>query len=454
MFMVKDEFKNIRNLVTVGVKTQTRVIVWVLIIFTLVLLISLADNVISYFGSLNSVHYTTVVDYSITLMIGTFIGYIVGAIMYRRTTAKLSVFPQTNNSRYISWLIQAYATVVFIALMLTVMYLIHYGVILLLMTFDDSIYLALNIDFGFIVAGFFVYVAYSFLIVAVIELIAAVIRKWSYYAVATLITLLTLMVINLERVIEYIARLLSFLITEPSLILFFLKAIGIWLIITAATLIINHFTMYYKSQNWVLKKRITIACVIIAMVIIIVTPMIFRFSITIYDNTQNTGFANIEAEWDSDRHYNENFFGNMEEIRIDISHLPAGVNININGENIHVVKEGPTTFYTGDIIAYIFNSLAVKNVQGDTLIVQYASPFFLVNGIEIFHFADPQVSVYMEENTLFINYTFDKVTVIIMPVWSMVRQFDIFADKNLLTAHAMGSSGGGSMSVNVFIDVE
>jgi len=459
MFMVKDEFANLRNLLKVRFKNGKKPFIWIFIILGGFLLSSLIGIISAITDTSNPVHFYTVSDNSITLLIGMFVGFVVGNIMYRSTNAKLSVFPQTNNSRFISWLLYNYSIAIIVSVVLLITYSIQYGVLMLMSIFTDSVHLALDFSFGFTFAGFFVYIIYSFLILSIILLIGAVIRKWSYYAIATLITLFTLIIINLEMVIFYIQRVLSFLITEPSIILFSLKAIGLWLLITAVTLVINYYTVYYKSQNWVLKRRITIACIIIAVVITIITPMVFNFSVTISSN-QNTGATHTDGGWSysSDHGDSSHFidhYNRIEEIRIDISHLPDGVNININGENIYINDHNaPNLFSSNNLIAFISGWPNTQNVRGDTLVIQYRPPWYTVNGIDILKFANPQVSAFMEGNTLFINYTFDKTTVIIMPVWSIVRQFDIFANKNLLTAHAMGSSGGGSMSVNIFIDVE
>jgi len=461
MFMVKEEFANMQNLLRVRFKTQAKPLIWLFIVFALMLLSSLIGTISATLEDISTVHYNIVSDNSVLLMFAMGFGFVAGNIMYRSINAKFSVFPQTNNSRFISWLLFNYSIAIIIALMLLIMYIANYSIIMLMSVFIDNIHLALNVDFGFIVAGFFVYLIYSFLIVAVIELISAMIRKWSYYAIVTFITLFALLIVNIEKAVEQLPRILSFLIDEPSLIFFFLKAAGLWFVITAVSLVINYFTVYHKSQNLILKKRVTIACIIIAVVVTIVTPMILRFSVTIMDNTNNTGMVDIDGDFNSELFYNESYFNLMEEIRIaeeiriDVSHLPAGIKININGENIDVIKEGtPVIFSSHEITAYVSGVESLENVQGSTLVIQYWQPWYLVNGIEIFHFSNPQVTAYLEGDTLFISYTFDKATVMILPVWSMARQFVIFKDKGILTSHAMGTSVGGNVSVDIFIYIE
>jgi hypothetical protein len=419
------------------------------------LLSSLVGTISSILENIHAMHFYVVSDNSVLALICMVFGFTIGSIMYRSTNAKLSVFPQTNNSRLVSWLLLNYSVAITIALVLLIIYFVNYGVIMLMSVFIDGIHLALNVDFGFVVAGFFVYLMYSFLIIAVIKLIGAVIRKWSYYAIVTFIALFAFMIVNIVRVIEYIPIVLSFLIAEPSLILFFLKAIGLWLVLTAVTLVLNHFTIYHKSQNQTLKKRVTIACIIIAVVVTIVTPIILRFSVTIIDNTTNTGMVSIDGDWNTDPFYSESNFNRIEEIRIDVSHLHNRIKINLNDESIDRMNLDPSRIFSShDGMVYISGFESVESVNGNTLVIRYNQPWYIVNGIEIFHFGNPRVRVYLRDDTLFINYTFDKSTAMILPVWGMVRQFDIFKDKGVLTGHAIGTSGGGDTSVSIFIDIE
>ena len=454
----KEELTNAKNLLRIRLKTQVKPFIWLFIVFALFLLNSLIGTITSIVSNENTIIYNIVSDSSVLWLVAIGVGFVIGNIMYRSTNAKLSVFPQTNNSRFISWLLSNYFLVTAIALALLVTYLVNYGVIMLMSVFIDGIYLVLNVDFGFIVAGFFTYLAYSFLIVAIIEFIGTVIRKWLYYAIVTFVALFSLMIVYLEKTIEYIPRMLSFLIAEPSILMFFLKAVGLWLILTGAALVLNRFTVYHRSQNWMLRKRITVACIIIAVVITIITPMIFRFSITIMDNSNNAEMWYVDDDdgnWDSDPGSSYYHSFRMEEIRIDVSHLPAGAKINIAGENIDVPKSGDVLIYSSsEMKAYISGAESLENVQGNTLVIQYYIPWYFVNGLEILHYGNPQITTYLEGDTLYINYTFDKATVIVLPVWGMVQQFDIFKDKGVLTGNALGMSAGGSMSVNIFIEVE
>jgi len=444
MFMVKEEFTNIKNLFKVRLKMAKSQYIVFALVFAGLLLIPLINNV-SDIVSNSTTHYNDVPELSGFILFGIVGGLIVSIIIYRAANAKLSVFPQTNNSRLISAMLINYLTITLIVVMLLGMYLINLGTFKLMSVFFDNIVFALNIDVKFIIAGFFVYIAYSFLLVSVIEFIGAVLRKWTYYAAVALTTLLALMIINLPRIIGQLSRIFAFLIAEPSLLLFFLKAAGLWLVITAATLLLNRYTVFYKSSNKALKKGTVIICIIIAMAIIAITPaVIFEVSYSSNDDYW------VEADWILD----ETDYIAIEETTIDVSHLPKGSRIDIAGTNIHIWQPGQWMWSSDGIFANVSVSDELYDIQGDTITVVFRPAWFLVNGIEVFKYTNQQFTAHLEGNTLILNYTRDNAHVLIIPVWNLARQFDYFKDMGVLGAHAFGTSSGGNSFANIWIDVE
>jgi hypothetical protein len=325
------------------------------------------------------------------------------------------------------------------------MYLINLGTFKLMSVFYDNIIFALNIDIEFIIAGFFVYLAYSFLIVSAIELIGAVLRKWTYYAAVALTTLFALVIVNLPRIIGQLSRIFAFLIAEPSLLLFFLKAAGLWLVITAATLLLNRYTVFYKSRSQALKRGTVIICIVIAVAIIAITPaVIFEAS---YSNSDDYW---EEADWIID----ENDYINTEEFTFDISHLPNGSRIDIAGTNIHIWQPGQWVWSSDEAFANVSIADELYNIQGDKITVGYRPAWHLVNGIEVYKYTNQHLSVHLEGNTLILDYTRDNVHVLIMPIWSLARQFDYFKDMDLFTTNALGFTSGGNSRANIWINVE
>ncbi|MCL2662110.1 MAG: DUF6185 family protein [Oscillospiraceae bacterium] len=444
MFMVKEEFKNIKNLFRVRLKMAKNQYIVFALIFTGFLLIPLINNIL-YIISNNTNLYIDVPELSGFILFGFVIGLVVSVIIYRTANAKLSVYPQTNNSRLISSLLMTYLTITLVWVVISVMHLINLGTFKLMSVFYDNIIFALNIDIEFIIAGFFVYIAYSFLIVSAIEFIGAILRKWTYYAAVALTTLFALLIVNLPRIIGQLSRIFAFLIAEPSLLLFFLKAAGLWLAITAATLLLNRYTVFYKSRSPALKRGTVIICIVIAVAIIAITPaVIFEVS---YSNSDDYW---EEADWIID----ENDYINTEEFTFDISHLPDGSRIDIAGTNIHIWYPGQWVWSSDEAFAIVSIADELYNIQGDTITVGYRPAWYLVNGIEVYKYTNQHLSVHLEGNTLILDYTRDNVHVLIMPVWSLARQFDYFKDMGLFTTNALGFTSGGNSRANIWINVE
>jgi hypothetical protein len=313
--------------------------------------------------------------------------------------------------------------------------------------FRENIYFALTVDAGFIITGFFVYLVYVFLILSVIELAGTILRKWTYYAAGAFVAGFTLMIVNITHVIEHAPGVLAFLIREPSLPVFFLKAAGLWLVITALALVINRCTVYYKSQSKAGKKDVVIICVVIGLAIAFVFPAVMRFSAT-----PGASFSVSETETSQV----EDFFAGFEETRIDVSHLPRGSNINIKGENIAVLSEdGSVSNYHYNSDAVVHGAELLHNIQGDTIVILFRPVSHIVNGIEILQFSNPRITARLDGETLFLSHIRDSANVVIMPMWGIARQFDRFKDKEVFQAHSFGfSSSGWFGSTNVFIGVE
>jgi len=445
MFMVKEEYANIKNLLRVRLSTQARSFFWLFIVVAVFMVGSGATAIFGVLENIDGFKNFSVADFSVSFFGGVLIGFTIVMFLYRQTNAKLSVFPQTNNSRFISSVIVNYVIAIIGTFAVLVMYLVNLGIINLLTAFRDNIHLALNIDIGFIIAGFFVYLAYIFLIIAVLELVGTILRKWTYYAAIAFIALFSLAVINILRVIEYAPKVLAFLISEPSLPLFFLKAFGLWLVITVAALVINRFTVYGKSPTKA-SKGVVIACVVIAAVISVVAPAVVLF------NRASGGSVSVsEIEAITDPVNTAEF----DAIRIDVSHLPRGSRIIISGENLVIPDDnGAISSWNWNTDAVVHGTESLAEIQGDTLIVQFRPPAYIVNGIEILHYTNPQVTAHLDGNTLYIDYTRDSASVVFMPIWGMVRQFDTFKDKGVLSAHSFGFSSGWWGSTNINISVE
>ena len=447
MFMVKDEFTNVKNLLKVKLKINGRTI---FISFTVAAVIFLGSLITTVSGilledTLNLVHFQ-VMDFSITFLVIVFFMYITRMLAYKKINDVLTVFPQTNNSRFIATQIIGYLFMTAVALCALVFHLVYYGIIKLLSVFNDNIHLVINFDIGFIIVGLFVYLAYAFLLIGAIELIGTILRKWKHYAAVTLAAFVSLALVNIVTFLEYFPRVLSFLMGEPSVLLFMLKAAGIWLALVGLSLIINRFTVYHKSKVLAKTKHVFIICVAVGVMILIVLPL------TIVSNT--TSYTTEIAV--AVRPFNE-FPEESSITPIDISHLPRGSNLTlITSENIttDIGIENGAIITSRNHLAFVSTHGALTDIQGDTLIIEFQPPFFDVNGFELAGYMNPILNAYLVGDTLHIDYSIENSRVVIMPTWGIARQFDIFRDRGLFSEGLVWNSMGGSMIANIFIWVE
>ena len=448
MFMVKSEYVNIKNLVKVKIKIQGKGLMWFCVAAAFIVLF----NIINTVGAIlydDGIRHYSIMDFTAASFFGLIIAFTIFMFMYRQANNNLSVFPQTNNSRFISSLIVKYALAVCVGVVSLVMYLLCYLAIKLLSVFKENVYLAFNFDASFIVAGFFVFIAYSFLAVAAIELIGTIFRKWTYYAAAVFVALTFLAIYNIETAGSLITKALSFLWREPSIGLFMIKAAALWLAIVALSLVINRFTMYYKSQNMKNNKGAA------AVAIVIATMFIFGGTLGMMSYTNN---SQVVSEVQPVEGPVQDFYAGAQETRIDVSHLPKGTDININGENIDIIAVEPTMItmvtISGNSLAYVTGTQDLNNLDGDTIVILFHPPNYYVDGVEFFGYAKPQMTAYLEGDTLHIGYSYQDAQVVILPVWDIARQFDCFRGKGLVKTNPPGYDHIGSMGANIHIYVE
>jgi len=427
MFMVKDEYINTKNLLRARLLATKPYTTWCVLVVAIFAIGIIGSTAIGILQHSQGMQYRQATDFSVSVFVGLLIGYVIGMFIYRSTNKKLAVYPQTNNSRFLSSLISNYVAIVGVAVVLLMIYLMHFGTVRLMSVFIDGIHFAFNFSLGFVFAGFFVFLSYSFLIVATIELFGVILRKWRHYAVIVFTVILSVMIGNWNGIADHMQNTLAFIIGESSLVMFFLKAAGLWFILTVLAIVINKYTVYNKSHSRLILKWVIATCI----GVVIIVQLLFTF---VFPTQHPTVTESFDAwDWVDD-------FG-PEEIRIDISHLSAGSIINISAsENIIFSEMGGhwVSPMAGEINAYL--SYPLDNIQGDTLIVNFQLPRYALNGIELYDFSDAQVTTHLEDDTLFINYYIESTYVIIMPIWSFARQFSIFQDRGLFFDSAFGTS--------------
>ena len=450
MFMVKGECANIVNLLRVKMKISSRNFFSLPIIALIGLCATLTVPVVSIVRSGGEGQSSYLIsDYSTSFFFGVIVAYIMMMFLYRGINGNLSVFPQTNTARFITSEAINCIIAIYVGLIALAMYLIYNAAIKILSLFYESVHFALNFDIGFIVAGFITFLLYSLIIAAVIDLIGAILRKWTTYAAVAFIALIALAVVNIMTVVEYAPEVLAFLVKEASFGLFVIKALALWFAIAAVSLVINRYTVYHKKQGIQNKRLVVVLSVIIAAVITIGIPLI------LFDNAGSGGSGLNTAVNETAAESIDNYFRPADVIRIDISHLRRGSNINlVVNDNIVVISNGGSLFYGhGNFAAYLSGTDALGYIQGNTIAILFRPPFRHVNGFELASFINPRLGAYLEGDTLHIDYSIDDAHIVYIPIWSIAGQFDIFKDKGIVTENPLGHSTGGNSYANILISV-
>ncbi|MCL2059070.1 MAG: hypothetical protein FWH01_08445 [Oscillospiraceae bacterium] len=481
---IKDEAANAKRLLNVKFKVHRKNFAYFLVIAAVMFISNFATTVYGIWNDIG-IRNHELSDFSVAFFFGLIIAFIIIMLMYRQTNDKLSVFPQSNTGRFIASQIINYIIVAMAGLMSLAMYLINYCSMRFLSAAKNNVHLALNADAGFIAAGFFTFTAYSFLILAAIDLVGAILRKWAHYAAVAFTALLALAFVNIMTVVEYTPKALAFLVREPSFAVFMAKAAALWIALVAVSLLINYHTEYYRSHNTVIKKAVVIVCIIIASAILFITPMVLMF-------TSGSGGGNAMATYETydDGGFADETFPAASEIRIDVSHLPKGSKLALVGDNFNtrgldIVNGDVVGGKDGDVAdggdggdggdgadgaaeyeyiiyesrsvasyANINGAEALDDIRGDAVVVKFRPPEYTINGVEMMRFANPRFDAYLVDGALRIDYYVDDAHVVFVPIWGIARQFDAFKDKGYYKEHLLGYIGGGNMSPSIYISVE
>jgi hypothetical protein len=450
--MVKEEYANIKNLLKLRLKLNIKGFVWLLVILSLIIFVPFSESVVRILRGDGIIFYN-MADFSIALLIFVGGGFFVQTLMYKGQNDALSVFPQTNNSRFVSSLLCNFIVAFGLVGFVLAVFLVRHFVILLLGVFVDNLYFALDFSVGLMVVGFFVYVIYSLLLVSFFELVGVILRKWTYYAIVAFTAALSLILANMNTVVESLPYVFGFLTGESSVILFFAKAIVILLAINALSFFINNKTVYYKNHGSGLNKLVVIGCVAVTVAVTVILPLIlFNGALTLEVTSETQAFSGpraIAAERSGYVHRD------VHEVRIDISHLPNGSNINVSVEDRDIsVDVVASMFISNRAPVSITGYEDLQSVYGDTLVIVFFPPLFEINGFRLTDFTSPQFIAYLDGNTLFVDAVMDDVQAVFLPVWGIARQFDVFRDRNIFREPMLGFSGGGNITTNAWVRVE
>ena len=447
-----------------------------LIVIQFFFLTDLSAAIYRIFKENDGIDYYQFADNSFFWIFGMSFAFIIFNCMYRYNNQNFAVYPQTNNSRYLSFQMITYTYLVLVPLTLMVVYLIQYGVIAAIAAGRDNVHLMFNFDISFVLAGFVVMILYMAILAAIINLISVLLRKFKLYAAAFFSAVLVLGLTNLSVAMDIFAMLTEFLIYENSLWKFILKALVSWAILFTVAALINKYTVYYKTRNNKMKSErleIIIAIAVGVVLAIFVVFAVLRFNENLYDGPDGGAESSVASP--DNNSSGSSYTPSMPpqgELEFDISHLPRGSNITVqvSGDVIiipnsdKIVGWGNSSDYQflfyedGTEIKYSREQMTIMlpseldNIQGDTLHVYYSNPWQVVDNTEIGHLVNAEFEARFEGNVLYIHYTFDKnVKAVFMPLWSFMWQFEHFKGKGLFSEDVFGTYASSSANVNIWI---
>ena len=443
MFMVKNELQNALKLTRAKLGSNYIKLSGIAIAMFIIFVGNFLPTAIRIFSdeAVGVVPYS-IMDISMIIFFGLSVAWVVLMLTYRQKSDELAIFPQTNTSRFVSHLLVNYLSVLIAAVVVLVAYLLEYGAFSLIAKQKEHVYLALDFDWGFVLAGFCTFILYSFLAIAVCGLIGAILRKWKLYAAVLLALALWGLVYAAREGNVFLEKGFNFIFMEPSFGVFTVKIIAVWLVITAISLVLNYFTVYYQS-GW---RPSLIKGVAFGTIGAFIAVGVANFALVA--NVSYSGAEIISSEPMSD----EEYYKDYAQIRIDATSLPKGSHITIEGENI-IVPQLLDSYGTNQRTMVVYFPEQLDDLAGEKLLLRYRFPGDTVNGIELTGFGNPRLTAKLDGTVLRIDYTFDNAHVVILPVFGIARQFEAFRDKGLFTSSFMGYSYGGGGG-NVMITVE
>ncbi len=368
----------------------------------------------------------------IPLMI--FIGFLL--FYYKKFNTEHEVFPQTNKSRFLSFLLYNYGLFLKVSVISLLLYLIQYGIISIIAKFNGNVLFAYDFSMTFVLWGFIVNLIYGFLAISLLIFIGVLDRKFGliFRFIFGGIALLFLISANGNSMSEYIIKFVGFWTKEPSLILFTIKSVALWVIVSWLSWIINSNTVYYKSQSQRFPKWIA-ATVGLLSIFTIATA-------TLFINNSNTNITSHQEISVSEEKY--------DLLRDGYTQIPLDCSTLNQGDVITIVtdfspKNESMTVWTNTIDDFKLDAVDVEGLH-----ISYKLPENVVNDVNLNSLSNPEITAKLEGTTLYINYSSDKnQKLLFLAPYSFMDQFEAYKDKNLYNSKLgiYRSSGWGDIRV-------
>lgn len=361
------------------------------------------------------------------------------AFNYNNFNREHEVLPQTNKSRFFSYVLYNYMLFLKISILSLAVYLLQYGIISILASFNGNIHLAYDFSIAFVIWGFIVNLIYGFLAICVFIFIGALDRKFGliFRIVIGALALLSIISFNGTSMGTYIMKIVCFWTKEPSLILFTLKGVALWLFISGVSWIINSNTIYFKSQSDSHFSKGLVISIGLFLIITISTVFIFMSSSTISSHNKEVSVSETVG------------FGTYDgytQIPVDCSNLKEG-------DVIKITTTPSTASENLSIWTISEDDYDMNNTDIHGLHVSYDLGKHMVDDVSLTDFYNPEVTAKIEGNNLYINYSYKKnQKVLMLSPYNFMNQFEAFKGKTLYNSVFGSYRSSSNISVRIISD--
>lgn len=429
--MDKRQLKNINNLYKIRSKEYKKAL-WIIYIllasFFAIDLIATLMDIFTYSKDVTTYSLQTYTTNGLFLAISISIGTL---LWYNSFNNQHQAFPQDNKTRFMSYALFNYITLLKVSVTSLLLYLIQYNIWALLGSLNSNISFAYPINLPFLISGFIVNLLYGSMLIALTLLINVLSKKFHIYFYITFIMFVVAAFFNNGALFIAIGNLFSFWTKEPSLGIFVVKCTITLGILLISTVVINNTIVYYKAETKnTTKSRFILCGIALFCFIIVISLSVFTYSYP-YNSTSEMGSDSIDF-------VNDNPFKNFEEKEIEVA--LTNLNTDIPIEIVTQFNEDEENIFTTR-----YSDSSIEEFY-ENIIVKYHLPCNEVDYINLNYFKNPIVTAKLEDNKLYINYTYDEnQKVILLSSYGTMSQFDCFKGKTLFKGnpgHMTGSSDG------------
>lgn len=421
MFMGKLELENVKKHLKMRLRDCSGIMIGCILlgVFFVISAFVLVQSICIKQESVVTLNVIVYSDWAMIFMIFIFIYY---SLQYYEYCESHQIFPQTNTTRFLAFELYCYIINIILQAVALGLYLINYLLCQVLCRVYDNVHLGYSFSLPFVTAGFFVSLCYGFIIISLTVLISSLVRKFHWWVLGVYVLCISYLFITKDLIL---ISIFNFYMHEPSLIIFFLKAVFTWLVIELLNQLLNRYINVIKAKKYHYPQ-------VIIVFLVLMTLLGGALSAFNYINV-NTA--------------NDSFWSQINEVDINKDQPVTSVNVgdlkpgSVLYVNLHYDKN-----------RFSNSTVGLTNQTKDQILVYFKPHKEMVNDINITNFTHPKVSVKLEDNNLNISITEDQnVKVISIYPYSTLRWFDCFKDK--LYANSESGSYSGTITGDIIVSV-